>query len=45
MADGSRHSMRFVLESTYGVTPATPAFDIVRNTGTTLVLSKVALHS
>lgn len=45
MADGSRHSMRFVLESTYGVTPATPAFDIVRHTGTTLGLSKEALQS
>ena len=45
MADGSRHSMRFILESTYGVTPATPAFDIVRHTGTTLGLSKEALQS
>lgn len=45
MADGSRHSMRFVLESTYGVTPATPVFDIVRHTGTTLGLSKEALQS
>ena len=45
MADGSRHSMRFVLESTYGVTPATPVLDIVRHTGTTLGLSKEALQS
>lgn len=45
MADGSRHSMRFVLESTYGVTPATPVFDIIRHTGTTLGLSKEALQS
>lgn len=45
MADGSRHSMRFVPEATYGVTPATPAFDIIRHTGTTLGLSKEALQS
>ena len=45
MADGSRHSMRFVPEVTYGVTPATPAFDIIRHTGTTLGLSKEALQS
>lgn len=45
MADGSRHSMRFVPEVTYGVTPATPVFDIIRHTGTTLGLSKEALQS
>ncbi|MFA7063569.1 MAG: phage tail tube protein, partial [Methanomethylophilus sp.] len=45
MADGSRHSMRFVPETTYGVTPATPVFDIIRHTGTTLGLSKEALQS
>lgn len=45
MADGSRHSMRFIAEATYGTTPATPAFDIIRHTGTTLGLSKEALQS
>lgn len=45
MADGSRHSMRLVAESTYGTTPATPAFLPIRHTGTTLGLSKEALQS
>lgn len=45
MADGSRHSMRFVAEASYGVTPATPAFTPIRHTGTTLGLSKEALQS
>lgn len=45
MANGSRHSMRFVPESTYGVTPATPVFKRLRHTGTTLGLSKEALQS
>lgn len=45
MADGSRHSMRFIAEATYGTTPATPAFDIIRHTGTTLGLTKEALQS
>lgn len=45
MADGSRHSMRMVAESSYGVTPSNPVFDIIRHTGTTLGLSKEALQS
>lgn len=45
MANGSRHSMRYVPEVTYGVTPATPAFKMVRHTGTTLGLSKESLQS
>lgn len=45
MADGSRHSMRLIPEVTYGVTPTTPVFDIIRHTGTTLGLSKEALQS
>lgn len=45
MANGSRHSMRYVPEVTYGVTPATPAFKPIRHTGTTLGLSKEALQS
>ncbi|MFA0813361.1 phage tail tube protein [Microbulbifer epialgicus] len=40
MADGSQHSMAYVAESTYGVTPATPTFKAIRNTGTTLALTK-----
>jgi hypothetical protein len=45
MANGSRHSMRYVAESAYGVTPATPAFKPIRHTGTTLGLSKESLQS
>ena len=45
MADGSRHSLRFVPEVTYGVTPANPALTPIRHTGTTLALSKEALQS
>lgn len=45
MADGSRHSMYLVPEATYGVTPATPAFDPIRHTGTTLALSKNTVQS
>lgn len=45
MANGSRHSMRYVAEASYGVTPATPAFKPIRHTGTTLALTKEALQS
>lgn len=45
MANGSRHSMRYVAEATYGVIPATPIFKPIRHTGTTLGLSKEALQS
>lgn len=45
MANGSRHSMRYVAETVYGQTPATPAFKIIRHTGTTLGLSKESLQS
>jgi len=45
MANGSRHSMRYVAETSYGVTPATPAFKPIRHTGTTLALTKEALQS
>jgi len=45
MANGSRHSMRYVAESTYGTTPATPAFKPIRHTSTTLGLSKESLQS
>ncbi|MFA5702905.1 MAG: phage tail tube protein [Advenella sp.] len=45
MANGSRHSMRYVAEASYGVTPAAPAFKPIRHTGTTLALSKESLQS
>lgn len=45
MANGSRHSMRYVAETVYGQTPATPAFKMIRHTGTTLGLSKESLQS
>lgn len=45
MADGSRHSLRYVPEVTPGVTPNNPAFKTIRHTGTTLALSKEALQS
>lgn len=45
MANGSRHSMRYVAESVYGTTPTNPAFKPVRHTGTTLGLSKESLQS
>lgn len=45
MANGSRHSMRITAETVQGQTPATPAFQIVRHTGTTLGLSKESLQS
>lgn len=45
MADGSRHSMRYIPELVYGQTPSTPVFEILRHTGTTLGLSKEALQS
>lgn len=44
-ATGARHSMAYVAEATYGVTPATPAFKEIRHTGATLGLSKGALES
>lgn len=45
MANGSRHSLRYVPELEYGVTPATPAFQTLRHTSTTLALSKGTLQS
>lgn len=45
MANGSRHSMYSVEESTYGETPNNPALDLVRITGTTLGLAKDSLQS
>lgn len=45
MADGSRHSMYMVAETTYGVIPSNPAFTPIRHTGTTLGLTKDELQS
>lgn len=45
MANGSRHSMSYVAESSYGVTPSNPVFTPIRHTGTTLALSKESLQS
>ena len=45
MADGSRHSIYSVEESTYGTTPSNPALDTVRVTGVTLGLAKDSLQS
>lgn len=45
MASGSRHSMGYVPEVTYGLTPATPAFKNLRHTSASLALSKELLES
>jgi len=44
-ANGSRHSMALVAETEAGTTPATPDFTPIRQTGTTLALTKEALQS
>jgi len=44
-ANGSRHSMALVAETVAGTTPATPTFIPIRQTGTTLALTKEALQS
>ena len=45
MSDSSRHSLHAILETDYGVTPATPEFKTVRHTGTTLGLTKQTMIS
>lgn len=45
IATGSRHDMAYIAETTFGTTPATPAFTPIRHTGTTLGLSKDAIES
>lgn len=40
MSTSARHALYAIAEATYGVTPATPAFNFVRHTGTTLGTSK-----
>lgn len=44
-ASGSNHGMSYVPEVTYGVTPPTPVFKPLRNTGTTLALTKDPIQS
>lgn len=44
-SSGSQHSMSYVAESTYGTTPTTPTMKAIRQTGTTLGLSKSTLQS
>lgn len=45
MADGSRHSLGYIAEVTYGTTPATPVFQLARNTSVSLAVNKDALMS
>ncbi len=45
MADGSRHNAYFVAESSYGVTPASPALTPIRLTGISLGLERDSLRS
>ncbi len=45
IATGARHDLTYVLESTYGTTPSTPALKAIRHTGTTLGLSKDSIES
>jgi hypothetical protein len=44
-ADGSRQSLAYVKEVTFGVTPATPAFKPLRHNSNTLSLSRAAFQS
>jgi len=44
-ATGSRHSMGFIAESSYGSTPSTPAFADIRHTSCNLGLTKSELES
>lgn len=45
MSDNSRHALYAIAESAYGTTPATPAWQTIRLTGTSLGLSKATLQS
>jgi len=45
IANGAQHSLHYVAESTYGVTPATPTWTSLPHTGTTLALTKDAIES
>ena len=45
MANSAQHSLKYVAETQYGVTPSTPTFKELRQTGSTLALTKDALIS
>jgi len=45
MANSARHSTYQKIESTYGTTPSSPAFDFFRSTGNTLGMTKTAVES
>jgi hypothetical protein len=45
IANGAKHSLHYIAESTYGTTPSTPTFTPLPHTGTTLALSKDAIES
>lgn len=45
MSDAARHAAHYVLESTYGTTPNTPAFKRIRHTGCTLGVQRGSLQS
>ena len=44
-AQGSRHEINYIAETEFGTTPATPVFKALRNSGTTLELSKTSIVS
>jgi hypothetical protein len=44
-AQGSRHSLSYVMETTYGVTPNTPTMKQLRHTSAALALSKDSFQS
>jgi len=45
IANGAQHSLHYVAETTYGTTPASPTFNPLPHTGTTLAASKDAIES
>jgi hypothetical protein len=45
MSPSSLHTLNAVAEVTYGVTPATPAFNVIRHNGATLALAQTAHKS
>lgn len=45
MASGGQHGLQYVMETEFGVTPATPTMKTLRHTGCSLVLTKATLES
>jgi hypothetical protein len=45
IANGAQHSMAYIAETTYGITPTSPTFTPLSNTGTTLGISKDGIES